>query len=286
MKKISPIFVIMLTLAMMPPALAFTASGFQNPYGVVVDPKTNFIYVSNVNGDINERDDNGFISRLKGDGTIDSLRFIDGAVKEVDLHAPTGVAVAGTTLYVADIDKLHAFDLSTGKLLFNVNFGELPVQHFFDVATGPDEALYVSDGPGNTIYRVDVPRLHEVTTLVSGEILGAPHGICWFPARQVFAVAGSLSGQVKAFDRAGKLQSAPSIFLKNLEGIASDDSGNMYVASQTLSAVFKIGPNFALSSFGLGIDSPAGVEYQNSSKELIITLFNSGVVESLPVKAN
>lgn len=268
------------------PAFAFVTTGFQNPYGIVVDPSTNFIYVSNVNGDMTERDDNGSISRLKGDGSIDNIRFIDGAAKEIDLHAPKGMAIVGATLYVADIEKLHAFDLATGKLLFDVNFGALPVQHFYDVSTGPDEALYLSDGPGNTIYRVDVPRLHEVTTLVSGEILGLPHGICWFPARQVFVVAGAGSGQVKVFDKSGKPQPAPAIFLKTLEGITADSTGNLYVASSELSAVFKIGPNFALSTFGMGINSPAGVAYQRSANQIITALFNSGEVRSIPIEAN
>lgn len=286
MKKISWIFAVAVVLFAAAKVSAFTTPGFQNPYGVVVDPKTSFIYVSNVNGDMTERDDNGFISRLKGDGSIDNIRFIDGAAKEIDLHAPKGMAIVGTTLYVADIEKLHAFDLAAGKLLFDINFGTLPVQHFYDVSTGPDEALYLSDGPGNTIYRVDVPRLHEVTTLVSGEILGQPHGICWFPARQVFVVAGKSSGQVKVFDRSGKPQPTPAVFLRTLEGVAADDSGNLYIASSELSAVFKIGPNFALSTFGMGINSPAGVTYQRSANQIITALFNSGEVRSIPIETN
>lgn len=262
---------------------AFAATSFQNPYGIVIDPKTNFVYVSNVNGPPATRDDNGFISRLKGDGTVDLLRFIDGADKDTALHAPKGMAIVGTTLYVADIDKLRAFELSTGKHLFDVNFGDLPVQHLFDVSTGPDEALYVSDGPANVIWRVDVPRLHEVTAFISGEALGQPHGICWYPAKQVFVVAGWSSGQVVAFDRAGKRQMLPSISLQALEGVTADDAGNLYVSSTALAGVYRIATNFALFAFHMGIPSPAGVAYQRSGNAVIIASFDAGTVQSIPI---
>jgi len=264
-------------------AAAFSVSGFQNPYGVAVDQKTGFIYVSNVNGTQIARDDNGFISRLKGDGTIDQLRFIDAASKQITLHAPKGMAIRETTLYVADIDKLHAFDLNTGKLLFDVNFGDLPVQHFYDVVLGPDDALYVTDGPANIVYRVDVPRMHEVTTFISGGDLGQPHGICWYAPRQVFLVAGWSSGQLLAFDRAGKRQPLPAILLRTLEGVATADLGNIYVASASLSAVYRVAPNFGLNSFGLGIVSPAGVAFHKAGNDVVVASFDGNTVQSLPV---
>lgn len=261
---------------------AFTTTGFQNPYGVAIDSKTNLIYVSNVNGQFSTRDDNGFISRLKGDGTMDQLRFIDGASKETTLHAPKGMAILGTTLYVADIDKLHAFDLATGKLLFDVNFGNLPIQHFYDLAVGPDEALYLTDGPANVIYRIDVARLHEVTTFVGSDVLGQPHGICWYPSKQVFAVAGWSAGQVQAFDRSGKRQSFPSISVRTLEGITADDAGNLYISSQSLSAVYRVASNFGIASFGLGVASPAGVVFHKAGSEVIVASFEGNTVQSFP----
>lgn len=264
-------------------ALAFTATGFQNPYGIAVDAKTGFIYVSNVNGSPAGRDDNGFISRLKGDGTVDQLRYIDGADGATTLHAPKGMAIVGTTLYVADIDKLQAFDLNSGKHYFDVNFGELPVQHFHDVAAGPDDALYVTDGPGNVVYRVDIPRMHEVTAFAAGMDLSQPHGVVWYPAKQVFAVANWGSGQVVAFDRAGKRQALPVIMLRTLEGITADDAGNLYTASTALSAVYRIASSFGLFSFALGQVAPAGVAFNRAANEVIIASFDGNTVQSFPV---
>lgn len=266
-------------------AFAFSTQGFSNPYGVVVDPKTNYIYVSNVNGAPDARDDNAFISRLKGDGTVDQLRFIDGVNPKITLHAPKGMAILGTTLYVADIDKLHAFDLTSGQPLFDVNFGTLPVQHFYDVKAAPDGALYLADGPGNTVYKVDVPKQHEVTTLTTGDLLGQPHGIAWFPVRSCFVVAGWSSGQVTAYDRGGKRQPYPAIFLRTIEGIEADDSGSFFVTSAGLNAVYRVAPNFALSALKLGFPSPAGLAFHRAGNQVIVASSEGNIVESIPIPA-
>ncbi len=283
MKQIIISFALIASFFTAATTVAFQTTGFSDPYGVAVDAKTNFIYVSNMNGAPTSQDDNGFISRLKGDGTVDELRFIDAASKGVTLNAPKGMAVTQDKLYVADIDKLRAFELSSGKFLFDVNFGDLPIQHFYDVTVGPDGALYLTDGPGNTIYRIDTARQHEVTTFISGEDLGQPHGIVWFPGRQVFAIAGWSSGKVIAFDKAGKRQTYPAILLRTLEGIVADDAGNMFVASTGLNAVYRIAANFELHTFKLALKSPGGMAYQKSDEQIIAACLETDAVESLPL---
>lgn len=283
--KITQYFVFILALFALHSAHAFEATGFQNPYGIAVDSKAGFIYISNVNGEMVAQDDNGFISRLRIDGTVDQLKFIDGSSKEITLDAPKGMAIVGTTLYVTDIDKLRAFDLAKAKHLFDVNFGDLPVKHFYDISTGPNDALYLADAPGNTIYRVDVPKLHEVTTFVSGDVLGEPRGICWYPARQSFLVAGWNSGQVTAFDESGKRRNVAAIILKTLDGIAADEAGSAYVGSSFLKSIYRIGANYAVNSYQTNIQSPAGIEFNKAGNELVVALFESGIVKSFPVSA-
>jgi len=284
MKKYAAFFCGLLALALLcGSSHAFSASGFANPYGVVIDEKTGFIYVSNVNGDPDSKDDNGFISRLKSDGTIDKLRFIDGASPDILLHAPKGMAILGNSLYVCDIDSLHNYDLTTGKQLFDVNFGDLPHEHFYAMTIGPDGAFYLADASKNIIYRIDISRQHEVTTFIASDELGGPHGIVWYPARQVFVVTGGASGQVTTYDRSGKRQQMPAIFLKTLEELDDDDGGNIYVASKDLNAVYRIAPSFALFGFQTGLTTPAGVAYNRATKNIIVTSFADNTVQSYPV---
>lgn len=282
--KIPSALVAFLVAALLSPvAMAFTASGFSKPYGVTVNTDKNYVYVSNMSGAPNARGDSGFISRLKGDGSVDKTRFIDGASPGVTLNAPKGMAVTDGRIYVADIEKLRAFDEATGKFLFDVNFGDLPVQHFYDVTLGPDKNLYVADGPANVIYRIDVQKQHEVTVFISDSDLGQPHGIVWYPGRQVFAVAGWSSGQVTAYDRSGTSQTLPAILLRTLEGIASDDAGNLFVASSGLSAVYRIAANFSLETFWLSVSSPMGVAYSPAGNEIIAASSETNSVESRAV---
>ena len=285
MPRVRILFVFTSALLILIPQLAsaFSTSGFQNPYGIAVDPKSGNIYVSNVNGAMDGRDDNGFISRLKPDGSVDQLHFIDGVSKELTLHAPKGMAISGTTLYVCDIEKLHAFDVEKGKLLFDVNFGDLPVIHFYDIASGPDDALYITEGPNNIVYRIAISRLHEVTTLAYGDWLGNPRGITWVNARQVFAVAGGASGKITIVDRLGRQQPTPTVALRTIEEIDADTTGNLYVAAPQLQAVFRLPPNFAITSFNLGLSAATGVAFHKPSNQIIMTSFDKGEVVSLPV---
>lgn len=262
-------------------ASSFETSGFSNPFGIAIDSRSGFIYVSSMQGKPNRRDGTGYISRLKGDGAVDKMRFINGTSKKFVLNAPKGMAIADGRLYVTDIDKLHAFDLKTGKFLFDVNFGDLPVQHFYDISMGPDRALYLTDGPANIIYRIDVQKQHEVTIFIKADELGQPHSITWYPAKQVFAIAGWSSGKVTAFDRTGKRQTVPAILLRTLEGIVADDKGNMYVSSSGLSAIYRIAANFGLNTFKLDIRTPMGVAFNPGGNEILVASFENGTVKSI-----
>lgn len=264
------------------PAGAFETKGFFHPYGVAVDPTTNLIYVSNMNGPGEKKDDNGFISRLSADGTIMQLRFIDGVDPDVTLHAPKGMVVIGNFLYVADIDAIRVFDIAKAKPLFEINFGSYKINHFYGLAIGPDGALYATDGPANIIYRIDVMNEHRVTPFIQDDTLGEPHGLVWFSLRQTFMVSGWKSGQVFAYDREGKKKSFPGIFLSSLEGITSDLHGNVYVASTSLGAIYRISPSGVLFSYITGVDTPLDVDFHKGTGEILAVSYRRGSLISYP----
>src|SRR6476661_4738346 len=100
-----------------PPAAPDIVEGFKHPESVKYDPGLNVWYVSNINGDPFAKDNNGFISRLKADGSVDSLEFIAGGKNGVTLNGPKGMALVGDTLWVADIDAVRGFDRRSGAPL-------------------------------------------------------------------------------------------------------------------------------------------------------------------------
>src|SRR3954464_15694699 len=95
----------------------------QGPESARYDRDLDVWFVSNVNGTPTAKDNNGYISRLRPDGTPYNLKFIEGGKKGITLNAPKGLAIKGDTLWVADIDFARAFNKRTGEPITNVSTG-------------------------------------------------------------------------------------------------------------------------------------------------------------------
>src|SRR5215813_10716960 len=112
-----------------PPAAAAPATpskvaqidSLQTPESVLWDQSQDVYFVSNINGNPNAKDNNGFISKLSPEAGPTTLHFIDGGKNGVTLNAPKGLAVHGDTLWVTDIDAVRAFSATTGAPLFSVD---------------------------------------------------------------------------------------------------------------------------------------------------------------------
>ena len=185
-----------------PPAAPDVVEGFKHPESVKYDPGLNVWYVSNINGDPFAKDNNGFISRLKADGSVDSLEFIAGGRNGVTLNGPKGMALVGDTLWVADIDAVRGFDRRTGAPLASVDL-KGQARFLNDIAAGPD-ALYVTDSgfgpdgkggmghPGpDQIFRIAGGK---ATLALKNSALAAPNGIAWDSAGGRFIV-GPFAGK-------------------------------------------------------------------------------------------
>jgi hypothetical protein len=146
--------------------------GFETPASVLYDEVLDIYYVSNVNGGSLDRDGNGFISRLRPNGHLISLRWIEGGEDGVELNAPKGMAILGDTLYVADIDCVRIFDRRSGDPMGSVcpegatNLHDLAVKR-----RGP---LYVTDRAG-ALFAIEGDG--SSSEVLRGEELGEPTGI-------------------------------------------------------------------------------------------------------------
>src|SRR5262245_57836014 len=127
------------------PPLLWETKGLAQPESVVKDPATGAIYVSNIAGAIMQKDGNGFIARLKPDGTIIERQWVKG------LNAPTGLALRDRTLYVADVDELVEINAASGEILNR--YPAKAAIFLNDVAVDQDGAVSLSDTPMNPVWR-------------------------------------------------------------------------------------------------------------------------------------
>src|SRR5215204_3938576 len=105
-------------------------TGFAAPESAFHDAASNAIFVSSINGQILEKDGNGYISRLSPDGKIVAEKWAAG------LDAPKGLRSARGVLYAADIDQVVGFDIASGKEVSRVKVEG--AQFLNDLATAPD----------------------------------------------------------------------------------------------------------------------------------------------------
>ena len=252
------------------PSGAAQITGLESPNSFVGDPSGKEYFISNINGDREARDNNGFITKLDPNGKITNLKFIQGGVADILLHAPKGLALVGQILYVADLDQLKGFDKTTGKLLVTVSFPAASSQHLVsltDVAADPAGLLYVSDQSGNVIYKIDPFANHQVALLIHDDRLAGPSGIAVHPKTGHLIAVSWEKGKILEVTPEGQLTELESngFFtgrFQNLSGVDFDRWGNMYLSDLTKGKIwrmtrdhrFQVIAEYLLAPADIGID--------------------------------
>jgi len=181
------------------PKLVWEAKNLARPESVVFDPVTNVLYVSNINGAVMQKDGNGFISRLKPDGTILERSWVTG------FNSPTGLGLRDRTLYVADVDALVEVNAASGAITKRHKANGAIFLN--DVVVAEDGTVYVSDTPMNTIWRLKDGAFEH--WLASDELDG-PNGLLVQDGKLIVASLGKLKS-------VGQEQEISGLFAVNLE---------------------------------------------------------------------
>jgi hypothetical protein len=177
-----------------------TVAGFSTPESVLHDSTQDIYLVSNINGSPTAKDNNGFISRVRPDGAVENLKFIEGGRGGVTLNAPKGMAVLGDTLWVADITMIRAFNARSGAPVDSVKLDSAGAVFLNDVAIAMTGAIYITDtgirfddvgnilhpGP-DRVFRIGPDR--KLTVAIRGDSLGWPNGIALDPVGKRFIIA-------------------------------------------------------------------------------------------------
>ena len=262
--------------------------GFSTPESVLHDSTQDIYFVSNVNGSPTAKDNNGFISRVRPDGAIENLKFIEGGRAGVTLNAPKGLAVAGDTLWVADIDAVRGFNARTGAPLDSIKLDSVGAVFLNDVAIAPTGAIYITDtgirfddvgnilhpGP-DRIFRVGPDR--KVTVAARGDTLGRPNGITLDAVGKRFIVVPFGGKSVMAWKPGDR---APSVIAKGpgqFDGVVIV-GGRILVSSWADSTVssYETGQEVKVIT---GVPSPADIGYDAKRNRVLIPIFQGNRVE-------
>lgn len=261
--------------------------GFDIPESMQYDPSRDVYYVSNIGAHATRADNNGYISRVRPDGTLADARFIQGGRDGVTLNAPKGMRVEGDTLWVADVDHLRAFDLDTGRSLVEVDLSSVGARFLNDLDRGPDGALYVTDtgldfdGPDfhpgpDRIYRVGLDR--SVSVALDDPDLRGPNGILWDATTERFLVGSLLSDAVFGW-RPGSSAEVVARGTGGYDGIARLPDGRVLVASQDGEAIQELLPDGTFREVVGGISSPGDIGVDHSRGRILVPRLDAQVVE-------
>lgn len=196
-----------------PPTLAqaWSTKGFANPESVALSPGGDFLFVSNVAGEGDALDGNGFISRVSLDGAIIEREWAKG------LDGPKGLAVAGGRLYVSDVHSLVELDVATGEVLAR---HEVAGSGFLnDVAIGPGDAVLVSD---SAKARINGFRDGRMTVWLEHDLLRSVNGLLVEKDRLIVT---TMQGKLLAVDWKTRAITELADGLGNADGVVALDEG-------------------------------------------------------------
>lgn len=176
---------------------AVVIDGFSHPAAVVAEPGGRIFYVSDLGAGAGQvKDGDGFISKVSADGKILVRNFLP---KDGVLDAPRGMVIIMRTIYVADVDRVVAFDLHTREKVFELEFAGEKTAFLNGLALLANNVMAVSSTDTGRIYLMTIgvrPRFR----VLQKDVAGAAGLVLDRKSRRLF-VAGF--GDPAAFDKGG-----------------------------------------------------------------------------------
>jgi hypothetical protein len=268
-----------------------TPAEFKTPESVIYAPNENMLFVSNIDGQPDGKDNQGFISKVSPlNGSIIMLNWVTG------LNAPKGMTIINnnnnttnnTFLYVSDITDLVEIDVNSGKIINRYN---APGSTFLnDVASDNQGYVYVSDTVTNTIYRLDSKNLGDNSTnnnsnaslqawLQTPELNG-PNGLYVDNSNNKLIVAslGAFSnpaGSIKVVDLQNRTvrglgNEGTAVPIGGLDGIEADSTGRYYYVTDNAG-----GKLYVVNSNGTGYET---LDLQNQGAADLGVILNENLI--------
>lgn len=272
-------------------APALRPAGLNQPENIVYDSVADVYLVSNMGGGDTAHDDNGFISRLRPDGTVLEARWIAGGVRGATLDAPKGLAIRGDTLAVADLGAVHLFDRRTGATIRTIPVPGLVLN---DLAYTVDGTLWITDtGPARTPSPADTSRDMDavwritpegrVSSVARGLALSRPDGIVLDGADALVTTFGA--NRIERVHGRAELEQSTVVTLAGgrIDGLRRLPDGALAVTSWDAQAVWRVTPGQPPRALLTGVPSPAGVAVDTRHHRLAVTSMQQNALYLVPL---
>jgi sugar lactone lactonase YvrE len=221
----------------------------------------------------------GFASLINPDGSVHTSKWIGVTRDGLTLNHPLGSAIAGGTLYVADIDTIRTFDVATGNPGRAI---EIPGATILNgVGVTNDGVIYVSNTrEPERIYRVQPNGV--VSTFVEGAPLALPNGVAIDPEGNV-VVVNIGTKDVLTFSQAGQLVRTEQAAESGNDGVVVLPDGTKYVSSVRFGSVSRIRRGQPAEVIATGIPSAASMCYDSRQNQLVIPLNPNNALAFIPL---
>lgn len=241
---------------------------FLKPESALYDSSKKTMYISNINGEYLAKDGNGFISKIKTNGEIEVLKWVDG------LDNPQGMGLYKNKLYVADINKVVQINTNTAKIekIYNVD----SAQFLNDITADTNGDIYISDCFGNKIYKISNG---EINVWLESDFLSRPNGLLC--TKEAILVLNMKDKNAFSVNKSTKKSREIFSGIDNLDGIVSDGENGYFVSGAWQGEIFHINQNGnkkLILDLGKEKIITADIEYIASKNLLIVPTLDKTVI--------
>lgn len=241
---------------------------FLKPESALYDSSKKILYISNINGEYLAKDGNGFISKLKTNGEIEVLKWVDG------LDNPQGMGLYKKKLYVADINRVVRINTETAKIEKVYHADDAVFLN--DISIDANGDIYVSDCFGNKIYKISNDKIN---IWAESDFLSKPNGLLC--TKNELLVLNMESKTAFAINKRTKKYHQIFSGIDNLDGIVSDGRNGYIVSGAWQGQLFTIdadGNKKLLSDLGKEKIFTADIEYIADDNLIIVPTLNKTVL--------
>lgn len=207
----------------------------------------------------------GFVSLFNPDGTVKTLKFIEGG----ELRDPLGVFVKKDVIYLADVATIRTYDRKTGA--HKASFPVPGAVRLNDVVVADDGTMYVTDSGADD----NAGALYKITA--AGKVsefaardpaLERPNGIAIMSDGNI--VHGGRGVNLVIRTPAGKIVREISLPYGRMDGIVALPGGALLVASQDGHNVYHVPATGKPTVVAADITVPAAIGLDTKRNRLII----------------